>query len=734
MDTTAPRSHTWRFFHTCGLDQVLLQSGDDLADLANLDQKLWTALSCPVRGIRFDAKTLELLDADKDGRIRVPEILAAIDWLSARLTSLDPLLAGSDTVKLSSISTATPEGKAMLVNAKRILSNLGKDSADAISLADVTDTARIFAETRFNGDGVVPVEAAQDPAVQQVIADIIALFGAETDRSGKPGVNQAKTDAFFAAAAARLQWLAAAQADPAIFPLGDKTAAAAAATAAVRAKIDDYFTRCRLAAFDPRAAQALSRADADFAALADQELNDGQPAIAAFPLSKIEADRELPLLSGVNPYWAGALAVFHDAAVKPLLGEDVTAISAAQWQTLKAQLAPYDTWLAAEAGKELAALPTDRLATLVNGPFREAINKLIAQDAALEAENAQIADVERLIRYHAHWVTLLNNYVNMGRLYDPNATAIFQVGTLYMDARAAALCFHVDDVGAHSTLAAASKCCLAYCSLTRPATNETRTICAAFTAGFAQTLWVGRNGIFYDLEGKDWDATIVKIVDNAISLKEAFWDPWRKIAAMINAQITKLLASKQDAALAAASKKVDTAGEVVAAPAPPVEAPKKMDGAALASSVAALGIAVGLIGSAVGGLVSVLAGLPLWKTLAGVLAVILIVSAPSMVLTWFKLRARDLAPILNACGWAVNRRLRFSLKLGRLFTSEAELPPNASRELKDPYADDTSTRNTVITLLVLAAIIAALWLAGVLDNALPSCLKRERPACTLPTA
>ena len=214
--------------------------------------------------------------------------------------------------------------------------------------------------------------------------------------------------------------------------------------------------------------------------------------------------------------------------------------------------------------------------------------------------------------------------------------------------------------------------------------------------------------------------------------REAFWDPWRKIAAMINAQITKLLASKQDAALAAASKKVDSAGAAAAAPAA-ADAPKKMDGAALASSVAALGIAVGLIGSAVGGLVSVLAGLPLWKTMAGVLAVILIVSGPSMILTWFKLRARDLAPILNACGWAVNRRLRFSLKLGRLFTSEAELPQNAARELKDPYADDTSTRNTVITLLALAAIVAALWLAGVLDHALPGCLKRERPACTVPT-
>ena len=731
MDTTLNPTHTWHFFKTCGLDQALIRTGADIANLAALDQKLWAALSCPTKGIRLDAKTLELLDTDKDGRIRVPELLSAVAWLSARLTSLDPLIAGSDTVKLASLNTATPEGKALLANAKRILANLGKGSADAITLADVGDTAKIFAETRFNGDGIIPADASEDPSIRQVITDIISLLGAETDRSGKPGVNQAKTDAFFAAAAAYLDWAGKPSSDLAILPLGDKTAGASAALAAVRAKIDDYFTRCRMAAFDPRAALALSRTDADLATLADKELTDGLPAIAAFPLSKIEAGRDLPLVAGANPYWADALTAFQAAAVAPLFGADCETLSAAQWLTLKATFAPFDAWAAAKTGAEVASLGTDRLAALLASKAKSEITALIAKDAALEAENAHITEVERLIRFHANLVSLLNNYVNMGRLYDPKSVAIFQVGTLYLDARACSLCFHVDDIGSHSAQAAASKCCLAYCTLTRPGTQETRTICAAFTAGFAQTLWVGRNGIFYDLDGKDWDATIVKMVDNAISIREAFWDPWRKIAAMISSQVNKMLAARQTAALTNASLKAASVG--TAAPAA-AEAPKKMEGAALASSVAALGIAIGLIGSAIGGLVSVISGLPLWKTALGIVSVLLIVSGPSMILGWFRLRARDIAPILNACGWAINRRLRFSLKLGRLFTSEATLPENSVRQLKDPYADDHSTRNTVITLAVLALAVAGLWYAGVLDHALPGCLKRHPPACAAPAA
>ena len=199
-------THTWKFFRTGGLDQVLLNSGSDIAHLADLDQKLWTALSCPTKGLRFDAKTLELLDTDKDGRIRVPELLAAIAWTAARLTSLDPLLDGSSTLRLAAINAASPEGKALLANAKRILANIGQPSADTISLANVADTAKIFANTRFNGDGIVPADAADDTATQQVIAEIIATFGADTDRSGKPGVSQPKTDAFFAAAAASRAW------------------------------------------------------------------------------------------------------------------------------------------------------------------------------------------------------------------------------------------------------------------------------------------------------------------------------------------------------------------------------------------------------------------------------------------------------------------------------------------------------------------------------------------------
>ena len=102
--------------------------------------------------------------------------------------------------------------------------------------------------TRFNGDGIIPADAAGDEATKAVIADIMACMGIENDRSGKPGVSQPKVDQFFAEAQAHSDWWKQAEGDKNILPLGEATAAASAAVKAVKVKVDDFFARCRVAA------------------------------------------------------------------------------------------------------------------------------------------------------------------------------------------------------------------------------------------------------------------------------------------------------------------------------------------------------------------------------------------------------------------------------------------------------------------------------------------------------
>src|SRR6185295_3802975 len=136
----------------------------------------------------------------------------------------------------------------------------------------------------------------------------------------------------------------------------------------------------------------------------------------------------------------------------------------------------------------------------------------------------------------------------------------FQAGTLYLDQRSCDLCLRVEDAAKHATMAALAGTYLAYCDCVRKATGEKINIVAAFTNGDSDNLMVGRNGIFYDRAGRDWDATITKIIDNPISIRQAFWSPYKKFVRLIEEQIAKRAA----AADAAATDKLSQAATAAA--------------------------------------------------------------------------------------------------------------------------------------------------------------------------
>ena len=547
--------YNWRFFKTARLAQVKIENGEDLAHLAELDRKLWTALSSPTTGVRFDARMLALMDTDGDGRIRVPEVLAAIDFLKGKGVNLDDLF---------------------------------KENPD--------DRA----------------------ALDKVMADQADLAAAEPSAADKATLKA---------------WEDAPKGDAAILPLGDKTAAAEAALAAVEAEIDAFF------------------------AVPDD-----------LPLVTEELDKVLPLTKNLNPKWAGAIATFATAVVEPVLGKEAAEeLTRLEWAAIKAKFAPYRAW---QAAKPVMAADT----------------------------KAKLEDQERLLRYKLNLVSFLRNYVNQADLYDPACEAMFQMGTLYIAERACSLCFHVDNEAAHAALAERSECCLVYAKLTRKGSAETRQICAAITAGCTAPLYVGRNGIFFDRDGLDWDATVTKIVEAQVSLKEAFWAPWRKLGQTVAEQVKKFIGDRQTAATAGVTKAADGS------------AAKEKGGnaAALAGSVAALGVGVGMMGAAFAGLFGLVAGLPWWKTAIAVVAVLLAVSLPSVILTWFKLRRRDLGAILNAGGWAANRPLRFSNGLAREFTRLAVLPPGAYAA-RDPYARTPWKAIIAAVLVALAILLGWAW-------------------------
>ena len=121
--------HTWAFFRAGDFEQVALTSGADLLALDTLDQKLWAALACPVHGLHFDQRTLELIDSDGDGRIRAPELIAAVKWAGAHLKNADDLVNPPEALPLTAIDDASPVGEVMMVDLVIVLVVLGGSEA-----------------------------------------------------------------------------------------------------------------------------------------------------------------------------------------------------------------------------------------------------------------------------------------------------------------------------------------------------------------------------------------------------------------------------------------------------------------------------------------------------------------------------------------------------------------------------------------------------------------------------
>jgi hypothetical protein len=696
-------THRWQFFRAGDFEQVSLTSGADLLALDQLDQKLWAALACPVRGLHFDARTLELIDADHDGRIRASELIAAIKWAGALLKDPNELMAPHEALPLAAINDATDDGAAMLASARHVHKMLGHEQSDTISIADTTEALARFAQLPFNGDGVITADSSDDEELKAVIADIIGTLGADTDLSGKPGISGDTLDRFLSEAAQLSEISDRPLTDPSIMPLGESTAAAAAAIGAVRAKVVDYFTRCRLAAFDPRATDVLNRDEKEFLTLAEGDIAPATAGIGGFPLAHIEAGRPLPLHDGVNPAWEDAVATFYGAAVVPLLGER-SELRLEDWWEIEAKIAPYDAWHSAVASTAVNALPIERLREILASDAGTRLGELLDRDLAEAGTADAIGAADRLVRYCRHLLLLCENFVNFSDFYSGEDSAIFQAGRLYIDQRSCDLTLEVDDAARQSTMVALAGTYLLYCDCVRKASGEKRQIAAAVTNGDSDNLMVGRNGIFYDRDGRDWDATITKIVDNPISLRQAFWSPYKKLVRLIDEQVAKRAA----AAEAASSSKMESAATGVAAAdkAKPPEG-RKID----VGTVAALGVAFGAIATAVAafaGYGSGLVRLPFWQLCVALAMLLVIISGPSLLIAWLKLRKRNLGPILDANGWAVNAKARLNVPFGASLTAVAQLPPGARIATGDRFGQRPAAWPKLVLIVVVIGFFYSL--------------------------
>ncbi len=666
--------YNWEFQNVGGTSRVKIRNGADIANLDKLDKKLWTVLSCPVNGLEIDSTSLSYIDANSDGKIRVCDIIETSKWITSAIKNCDLILDGKDCIDIEEFDKAQELGANLYGSAKQILANLGKEGS-VISIADAADMSKIFAQTRFNGDGVITENSSDEAVDKAAVAAAVATFGGTMDRSGAMGVNADIIGKFYGALAAYDAWRKA----EVEAPYRDDTDAVIAAYNALDAKVKDFFMRSKLAAYSPASADKLDVQASQIEAISAANLSEKGDEIAQYPIARVTGKPEINLSEPVNPVWAAQF----NTVVKVALPDNAT-LTEEDWAAVGAKFAAYTGWKGAKAGAEVESLGYDAVKQLLADNRQEALMALVAQDLELATEADNIAQVLKFLYIFKDFYRLLRNFITFDDFYAKDKCAIFQNGRLIVDQRECRLCMNVLDMGKHNASAAASGMYLLYCDCTTRSGAAKKQIVAAVTVGEIGNLMAGKNAIYYDNQGVEWDAVITKIVDNPISVKQAFWSPYRRMATVVENLINKSAAEKDAKMMADATAKINAA---------PASIPAKAEGDAKAATppfdiakfagiFAAIGMALGMIGTALTSLAEGIFASKWWELILSFVAILMIISGPAMVMAWMKLRRRNIAPLLNANGWAVNAEAKISIPFGESLTDSAKFP---LLKLKDPY-------------------------------------------------
>jgi len=689
-----------------GSHQLRIQNAQDLEKIQVLDDAHWAATSVPINSLNCDYAFAAYVDTDQNGRIRTDELKAAQAWLFRFLANRSRLSEGTDVLNLSDIDTSHPEGQKLRQAAEIILTNLNLSDAQELSLAQVRDVQSIMASAANNGDGIIPPQATAEPDLAQFIVSVMETVGPALDASGKPGISEEQLKVFFHEAEAYLAWIAKGEIPKGddtteVMPWGAETPQAYELMVSLEEKIEQYFTQCAMVRFDERSADQMQLRQKELEEIDFTDKSMMEERLKSASLALPNPKGILDLEAMLNPLYIERLFELKEKVLKRALGGPVKQLTEKQWDKVKAIFAPYRAWLEDKQGAKVEKLGQDLLRTYLNGSYRQKTSELIAKDLAVADDLNQIHNLEKLILYQRWLMELTNNFVSFTNLYTPQRRSLFEMGTLVIDGREMTFTMKVQDRQAHKKIAENSYMYLLYLEITGRQDKDIKfEIVAAVTSGSAGGLRIGKRGIFFTIDGREWDAQVVDIVENPISIWESVKAPFKQFTGFIKKQIDKFSKSRQ----------VKLEASVTAPSASGITRDLLLGG----------GIAIAALGSAFAYITKALSQVKAVHILGMFVGLAAFILLPGMIIGFAKVRKRDMSVLLEALAWAVNVHMRLNATLGRLFTHIPRLPKGARKERRDAVAQFvkesgyTSLRSRRLAIVVLITILIVLGLVLVL--------------------
>ena len=663
-----------------GSYQLRLQNADDLEKIQTFKESLWAATSIPIDALNCDRKFADYLDSDKNGRIRTDELKNAQAWLFRMLANHNKISQITDVLILEDIDISHTEGQKLRAAAELILNNLNHPEAKEINLNQVRDLQHILASSDNNGDGVITPEGIQDKNLSQFISIVMETIGSIQDAGGKQGIGKEQLDTFYTEAKSYLSWklkgeIPQEQSKTEIMPWGTETPQAYELIANLENKIDQYFMQCAMVRFDEQSSTQMKLRQKELEEMDFSDEAEMETRLKNAPLAPPDTEGILNLEGNINSLYIQKISDLKEKVLKRILGESIKQLNKEQWNKVKNFFAPYREWLQSKQGEIVEKLGAEKLRTFIDGPYKKQTNSLIAKDISVADYLEQIKNLEKLILYQKYLLSLSNNFVSFANLYNPEIRSLFEAGTLVMDGREMLFAMKVPDLKEHKKIAIGSYMYLLYVEITGRYNNEEIkfNIVAAVTSGDAGDFRIGKRGIFFTRDRKEWDAQVVDIIVNPIGILESIKAPFRQFTAFIGKQVDKFSKIRQD-----------KVGNILQPSSSSGMARDLMVGGGIA--IAALGTALAYITKALSQAAKTFSQTPPIHILFVLLGIIAIVFIPSLISGFIKLRKRNMSVILEALGCAVNVHMRLTTNLGRIFTRMPGLPMDSHKQRQDLIA------------------------------------------------
>lgn len=712
-----------------GAGQLALRDIDDLPHVLELDEAHWALTGIDIDFLRTDRQFLDFIDEDHNGIIQADEVKRAVAWFLAHIRPEARPELGSPELRLDSIDVSAPEGAALFAAARVVLRNLGIPDSPVLSLSQIRNDDGILSNACCNGDGVITPgcftgdcrEGAsaipENPHLAEIVSRIMEIIGSCRDLTGAEGINRELLDSFRSGAEQYLSWYEAPENRPELLrPCGERTADFAAAVENLQERIDRYFLHCAALDFLPGLScrPPLVEGDGDLPESAPM-----QELLEKLPIATPRPDRVLDFSAPLNPLYEKEL---HALAAHPAMAEFLTGsvLSEAMWRRLTSLLAPCLEWKNAEPDKAYEKIEPAILKQWLTDGSLEELRRRIDEDLTIARELTAYHSLIKLTLFQQYLLEFLNNYVSLGALFNPRAASMLQTGKLVMDGRHYTFATPVKNLAEHKRIATMSDICVLYVEATTGRTENARrmTLAVAVTSGNIRNLFIGKHGIFYAVDGSVWDARIIDLIQQPVSISEALKMPFFRFGEFV-ARLADRFFSTKSTEVQKTLEKTITTGAVLTPPAPAPAAKPQTPAVSGSMMLMGGGIGIAAIGSSVAFIIKSLQNISILNVLAVLLGIILIFGGPMVVISLVKLYRRNISRFLEANSCAVNRPMRLSRKLGLVFTFAPPLPRAGllKEDLVDLFRKPTVSKGIFfqIVLLLLAVAAAILcWLLQVL--------------------